>query len=180
MAGAPFGFGMVVIFLAVMNYLIDAYTIFAASVLAASSVLRSLFGFAFPLFTKYMYSNLGIHWASSVPAFLALACVPAPFLLLRYGESIRMSCPYARKSEEIMASMRTGSEERDEVVERRHSGGSVDEESVVSHVEEMPRMKKSVTTASKISISTAAAVRYDASPYDIDRVHTKESLSELA
>lgn len=58
-AGIPFGFSMVLIFLSVMNYLIDSYTIFAASVLAANSVLRSVFGAAFPLFTKQMYSNLG-------------------------------------------------------------------------------------------------------------------------
>ena len=45
-AGIPFGFGMVLVFLSIMNYLIDAYTIFAASVLAANSVLRSLFGAA--------------------------------------------------------------------------------------------------------------------------------------
>jgi hypothetical protein len=50
-AGAPFGFGMVLVFLSIMNYLIDAYVIFAASVLAANAVLRSLFGAAFPLFT---------------------------------------------------------------------------------------------------------------------------------
>lgn len=48
-AGAPFGFGMVLVFLAIMNYLIDAYVIFAASVLAANAVMRSLFGAAFPL-----------------------------------------------------------------------------------------------------------------------------------
>jgi hypothetical protein len=45
--------------LGVMNYLIDAYTIFAASVLAANSVLRSCFGAAFPLFTTQMYAGLG-------------------------------------------------------------------------------------------------------------------------
>ena len=39
MAGAPFGFGMVLVFLAVTNYLIDVYGVFAASVLAANSVL---------------------------------------------------------------------------------------------------------------------------------------------
>lgn len=48
---APFGFGMVLVFLSIMNYLIDAYVIYAASVLAANSVLRSLFGAGFPLFT---------------------------------------------------------------------------------------------------------------------------------
>jgi MFS family permease len=46
-----FGFSMVLVFLSIMNYLIDAYVIYAASVLAASSVLRSLFGASFPLFT---------------------------------------------------------------------------------------------------------------------------------
>ena len=107
MAGVPFGFGMVIIFLAVTSYLIDAYTIFAASVLAANSVLRSLFGFAFPLFTQYMYRGLGIHWASSVPAFLALACLPAPFCLYKYGGAIRQLCPYAAQSEAIIQSMRS-------------------------------------------------------------------------
>jgi multidrug resistance protein len=99
MAGVPFGFGMVIIFLAVTSYLIDAYTIFAASALAANSVLRSLFGFAFPLFTNYMYQNLGIHWASSVPAFLALACLPAPLFFYKRGAAIRARCPYAAESE---------------------------------------------------------------------------------
>lgn len=50
---APFGFGMILVFLGIMNYLIDSYTIYAASVLAANSVLRSLFGAIFPLFTTY-------------------------------------------------------------------------------------------------------------------------------
>jgi MFS family permease len=54
---APFGFGMVSVFLSLTNYLIDSYTIHAASVLTASSVLRSLFGFAFPLFTSRKYSR---------------------------------------------------------------------------------------------------------------------------
>jgi hypothetical protein len=58
-AGIPFGFGMVLVFLGLSNYLIDSYTIFAASVLAANSVLRSCFGAAFPLFTAQMYARLG-------------------------------------------------------------------------------------------------------------------------
>lgn len=103
---APFGFGMVLVFLSIMNYLIDAYTIYAASVLAANSVLRSLFGAVFPLFTTYMYDNLGIHWASSIPAFLALACVPFPFLFYRFGPAIRQKCKFSREAAEVMAKMR--------------------------------------------------------------------------
>lgn len=52
--GIPFGLGTITVFLSVFNYLIDSYTIYAASVMAANSVLRSLFGAAFPLFTTYM------------------------------------------------------------------------------------------------------------------------------
>ena len=112
---APFGFGMVVLFLSVMNYLIDAYTIYAASVLAANSVLRSLFGAVFPLFTTYMYDGLGIHWASSVPAFLALACVPFPFLFYKYGPAFRMRCKFARTAAETMEQLhKTQQQQHDE------------------------------------------------------------------
>ncbi|THC97278.1 hypothetical protein EYZ11_003226 [Aspergillus tanneri] len=99
---APFGFGMVLVFLGLMNYLIDAYTIFAASVLAASAVLRSIFGAAFPLFTPYMYKNLGVHWASSIPAFLAAACMPFPFLFYKYGPAIRKRCKFSAQSDAFM------------------------------------------------------------------------------
>jgi MFS family permease len=105
-ASVPFGFGIVLVFLACMNYLIDSYTIYAASVLAANSVLRSLFGAAFPLFTVQMYDNLGIHWASTIPAFLALACAPFPFIFYKYGERIRMKCKYSAQAHEVMQQMR--------------------------------------------------------------------------
>lgn len=88
-AEVSFGFGIVLIFLGITNYLINAYTIFAASVLTAGAILYALFIFAFPLFTTYMYHNLGIHWASSVPAFLSILCLPFPFLLYKYGLAIQ-------------------------------------------------------------------------------------------
>ena len=100
---APFGFGSVLIFMACLNYLIDAYTIYAASVLAATAMLRSLFGAAFPMFTSQMYANLGTHWASSIPAFLTVACLPFPFVMYKYGESLRMKCKYAQEAALMMA-----------------------------------------------------------------------------
>jgi hypothetical protein len=60
-ACVPYGFGMVLIIVCIKNYLVDSYTIYAASVLAGSVVLRSVFGAAFPLFTTNMYQSLGIH-----------------------------------------------------------------------------------------------------------------------
>ncbi|RSM10285.1 hypothetical protein CEP52_003706 [Fusarium oligoseptatum] len=111
MGSAVFSAGLVVVFLSLMNYLIDSYVIFAASVLAANSVLRSIFGAAFPLFTKYMYDDLGIHWASSVPAFLAIACIPFPFLFYKYGETIRMRCEFAAEAASVLQRMRNKHEE---------------------------------------------------------------------
>ncbi|KAK7224459.1 hypothetical protein V2G26_012462 [Clonostachys chloroleuca] len=101
-AGIPFGFGMVLVFLSVMNYLVDAYTIFAASVLGANTFLRSIFGAVFRIIATYMYNNLGIHWASTVLAFLSLACVPFPFLFYRYGSKIRQKCAYAAEAAAYM------------------------------------------------------------------------------
>jgi MFS family permease len=119
-AAAPFGFGIMLAFLACINYLIDAYTIYAASVLAASTVLRSVFATIFPLFTTYMYARLGIHWASSIPAFLAAACAPFPFVFYKYGESIRLKCKYAAEAHEFMAQMRARAKQlrEEEEIER--------------------------------------------------------------
>ncbi|KAH8812358.1 major facilitator superfamily domain-containing protein [Xylogone sp. PMI_703] len=104
-AGIMFGFGMVLIFISLKNYLVDAYTIYAASVLAATVISRSFFGAAFPLFTTQMYHNLGIHWATMIPAFLALACTPLPFLFYIYGEQIRSRCKYAGRAQAYLKSL---------------------------------------------------------------------------
>ena len=97
-AGAPFGFALVVVFQGINNYLVDSYTIYAASVLAGTAVLRSVMAASFPLFTDEMFRNLGIHWGSSIPAFLALAFAPFPFLLYKYGPLIRARCKYSAEA----------------------------------------------------------------------------------
>ncbi|EPQ31977.1 uncharacterized protein PFL1_00175 [Pseudozyma flocculosa PF-1] len=106
---APFGFGMVLIFLSLMNYLTDSYLIYAASVLAANSVIRSLFGFAFPLFTKNMYQiggANGIHWGPAIAGFLALICLPFPFVFAKYGAKIRAKCKYSSEAAAFLEQLR--------------------------------------------------------------------------
>ncbi|KAI1412818.1 MFS general substrate transporter [Hypoxylon sp. FL1857] len=105
-ATAFFGFGIGVITLGTLNYIVDAYTIFAASALAGAVVLRSLFAAVFPLFTPVMYRNLGIHWASSVPAFLSLALMPFPLIFYRYGAAIRSKCRYAAQAADYLKQAR--------------------------------------------------------------------------
>jgi hypothetical protein len=88
-AGALFGFGMVLLYMSLTNYIVDAYLGYAASALAASTVLRSIAGAVFPLFTADMYAKLGIHWASSVPGFLALVFIPCLFAFYTWGDRLR-------------------------------------------------------------------------------------------
>lgn len=103
-------------------YLVDAYLIYAASVLAANSVLRSLFGAAFPLFTTQMYEKLGINWASTLVAFLALACAPLPFLFFRYGENIRLRSKYAKEAAKIAAMIKERAQKQQELEKRGQPG----------------------------------------------------------
>ncbi|KAL4804548.1 bicyclomycin resistance protein [Aspergillus unguis] len=105
----PFGFGLLLIYMGIVNYLIDSYTIYAASVLAGMSVFRYSFGAIFPLFSSYMYRGLGIHWASSIPAFLSVLCMPLPFLFYRFGPLIRQRCKYAALSQKHLEAMRRAS-----------------------------------------------------------------------
>ncbi|KAK8076028.1 hypothetical protein PG994_003300 [Apiospora phragmitis] len=98
---AIFSYGLVVLFLSLTNYLVDTYVIFAAS-----TVLRSLFGAGFPLFTTPMLRALGFHWAGSVPAFLAAACVPVPLVFYLYGVRIRRKGKYAAQAAEMLKKLR--------------------------------------------------------------------------
>lgn len=42
-----------------------------------------------PLFATQMYSNLGVHWATSLLGFLAIAMTPFPVVFFLYGKKIR-------------------------------------------------------------------------------------------
>lgn len=97
-AGVPFGAGMLFVFTSVISYLIDSYTLYAASALAANAVMRSIMGAVFPLFTPRMYASLGDQWACMVFAFLALLCTPMPFLFYRFGPAIRSRSKFSVSS----------------------------------------------------------------------------------
>ena len=89
LSGLFTGFGIFSIFLALLNYIVDAYLMFAASALAANTFLRSGFGAVFPLFATYMFNSMGIQWASTLLGCVALVLVPLPIVFLLYGKKIR-------------------------------------------------------------------------------------------
>ncbi|UKZ77547.1 hypothetical protein TrVFT333_005270 [Trichoderma virens FT-333] len=89
LAGIPTGAGVLIIFMQGFNYIIDVYLMYANSALAGNALIRSLLGAGFPLFASAMYNRLGVDWATSVLAFLAVAMVPVPVLFLIYGQKMR-------------------------------------------------------------------------------------------
>jgi MFS transporter, DHA1 family, multidrug resistance protein len=74
---------------------VDVYLIYAASALAANTVLRSTFAAAFPLFTNQLFRKLGIQWACMVIGFFALLLAPMPYLFWKLGPQIRARSKFA-------------------------------------------------------------------------------------
>ena len=83
------GVGLLATFMPIQTYLVDAFTIYAASALAANTVLRSLVGALLPLAGQKMYDTLGLGWGNSLLAFIAIAMCPIPVIFYKYGERIR-------------------------------------------------------------------------------------------
>jgi hypothetical protein len=79
--------------MAMQTYLVDAFVKYAASALAANTVLRSLMGGLLPLCGLSLYNKLGYGWGNSLLAFISLALVPIPALFSLYGEKIRTRYP---------------------------------------------------------------------------------------
>jgi hypothetical protein len=75
--------------MSVSMYLVDGYTRYAASALAANTVVRSIAGAVLPLCALEMYNVLGLAWGNSLLGFIAVAMMPLPFLVMKYGEKLR-------------------------------------------------------------------------------------------
>jgi hypothetical protein len=72
-------------------YMVDAFTIYAASATAANTISRSLVGAVLPLAGPKMYEALGLGWGNSLLAFIAVALALVPVIFVKYGERIRLS-----------------------------------------------------------------------------------------
>lgn len=89
LSGIPFGMGFMLIFMALLNYLTDAYEIFAASANAAASCCRSLLATVLPFASVPLFTRLGISGACSLLGGLSLVMCAIPFLFIWKGERLR-------------------------------------------------------------------------------------------
>ncbi|KAI1794152.1 MFS polyamine transporter [Ganoderma leucocontextum] len=91
------GAGMILNFQSIQMYVIDAFTLHAASALAAVTFFRSVAACVFPLFAPAMYNALHYGKGDTILACAAIAIGgPSPLLFWLYGERIRNASHYAR------------------------------------------------------------------------------------
>ncbi|KAK8078491.1 major facilitator superfamily transporter [Apiospora saccharicola] len=126
LAGIPFGMGWMLVFMALINYLTDAYELYAASANAAASASRSLVAVVLPFATAPLFEGLGIQGACSLLAGLSALMCGIPFLFIWKGERIRNGskfCQELRRRKEEQA--RKAEEEAEKWRTRRGSGKGV-------------------------------------------------------
>jgi hypothetical protein len=92
-----FGAGYLVEFMALLNYITDAYRQHSASAQATLSTIRSITAVVLPLAAPPIYENLGIQWACSLLAFFTLVLACIPFVFIKYGEALRKRSPFCQK-----------------------------------------------------------------------------------
>ncbi|KAL3954254.1 hypothetical protein ACCO45_012210 [Purpureocillium lilacinum] len=85
----PFGFGALGLFLPITTYLVDCYPHYAASAIAANTVLRSLVGAFLPLAGGSLYQSLGLGWGNSLLGFICVGMIPFPIIFYKYGGRLR-------------------------------------------------------------------------------------------
>ena len=94
-AGVFLATSITLIFVSFLNYLTDTYLMYAASAIAANTVVRSACGAAAPLFTNQMFTALGVGGGASLVGGIAAVLAVVPFVFYKYGEGIRKRSRFA-------------------------------------------------------------------------------------
>ena len=95
---AMVGCGINIVITAIADYLVDSYTMYAASAMAGILLVENVFAAFLPMATQEMYRMLGVHWASTVIAFMALVVSFVPLCLIFWGERMRNRSPFMREA----------------------------------------------------------------------------------
>jgi len=97
--GAVFiGIGFFTIFQPALNYLVDTFSTYAASAVAAMTFSRSIFAGGFPLFIVPLLHREGVAWGLSIFGFFAVSLIPIPFLFFLYGKRVRAAGYWSKGS----------------------------------------------------------------------------------
>lgn len=85
-------------FFCVNQYLIDTYTLHAASALGAATILRGVFGFGVPLMAPEMFAALGLGLGMTILAIgAAVIGLAGMWIVWTSGRRLRETSQFARK-----------------------------------------------------------------------------------
>lgn len=92
---AIFAFGGILSFQGIQAYVLEAYPLYGASAMAATTLLRSIASFLFPIFAPALYRRLDYGWGNTLLAGIAVVVgIPAPLFLYYFGARLREKSPY--------------------------------------------------------------------------------------
>ncbi|KAF3764657.1 MFS general substrate transporter [Cryphonectria parasitica EP155] len=83
-------------FVPVMAYVVDAFGVYSASSVTALIVTRCLMGTFLPLTAQPAVDRLGYGWGMTVFAAISVATIPIPLLVYKYGYKWRQTSKYTR------------------------------------------------------------------------------------
>lgn len=83
-------------FLPLMAYVVDAFGLYSASAVTAVIFTRCVLGTFMPLGVQPLSALLGVGWAFTVFAAVSVATIPIPVLVFRYGWKWRQFSKYTR------------------------------------------------------------------------------------
>ena len=89
LAGIPYGMGVELTFMSLTSVLCDGYGSLTASALASAAISRSICAALLPLVAQPLYRTLGVNLASTLLGTITLTMAIVPFILLRYGGTLR-------------------------------------------------------------------------------------------
>lgn len=95
---AMVGLGIEIVVIAIADYVVDAYSRYAGSAVAAVVLGENVFAAFLPLAATSMYTNLGFQWASTLLAFLALLLSFVPVIIIPFGSRIRARSPFMKEA----------------------------------------------------------------------------------
>jgi hypothetical protein len=99
--------------MALINYMVDAYEIYAASAMGIASCTRSAFGVVIPFAARPMYEALGIGWGCTLLGIVSVAMGVVPFAFLRFGGTIRERSKWCGELKRAKEKERMEREERE-------------------------------------------------------------------
>ncbi|KAI2641973.1 major facilitator superfamily transporter [Xylaria nigripes] len=127
LSGIFFGIGFQLVFIGMLNYLTDAYEIFAASASAAASSARSLLAVVLPLASTPMFNRLGINGALGLLGGLSLLLSAIPFIFIWKGERLRAGSAFCIALKERKLEMQRRAEQSAKRQATINSAGSLSE-----------------------------------------------------